>query len=111
MFHIQINPTQYVFHEDTETCTPLYTTYYFLIQIKGDVIPIEVKAEENLRSKSLKAYVDKLEPEYAIRTSMKDYREQDWLVNIPLWCVSGLAALSPKNKEREDQCLNIEDSG
>lgn len=71
----------------------------------------EVKAEENLRSKSLKAYVDKFEPKYAIRTSMKDYREQDWLVNIPLWCVSGLASLSPKNKEREDQCLNIEDSG
>lgn len=24
----QINPTQYVFHEDTETCTPVYTNYY-----------------------------------------------------------------------------------
>ena len=90
MFHIQINPTQYVFHEDTETCTPVYTTYYFLIQIKGDVIPIEVKAEENLRSKSLKAYVDKFEPAYAIRVSMGGYWEQDWLINIPLWGVSAL---------------------
>lgn len=63
----------------------------FLIQIKGAVIPIEVKAEENPQSKSLKAYVDKFKPEYAIRTSMKDYREQDWLINMPLWCVSGLS--------------------
>ena len=81
--------------------TTAYVPYYysnvrsrneidFLIQIKGAVIPIEVKAEENLQSKSLKAYVDKFKPEYAIRTSMKDYREQDWLINMPLWCVSGL---------------------
>ena len=90
---------QYV-HQQLVSTTAYVPYYYsnvksrneidFLIQIKGAVIPIEVKAEENLQSKSLKAYVDKFKPEYAIRTSMKDYREQDWLINMPLWCVSGL---------------------
>ena len=91
---------QYV-HQQLVSTTAYVPYYYsnvksrneidFLIQIKGAVIPIEVKAEENLQSKSLKAYVDKFKPEYAIRTSMKDYREQDWLINMPLWCVSGLS--------------------
>jgi hypothetical protein len=49
-----------------------------------------VKAEENLKSKSLRAYHEKFSPEKAIRFSMSNYREQDWLVNIPLWAVSGL---------------------
>lgn len=90
---------QYV-HQQIVSTTQ-YTPYYysnvqsrneidFLIQIKSDVIPIEVKAEENLKSKSLKAYVDKFEPAYAIRVSMNNYCEQDWLVNIPLWSVAGI---------------------
>jgi len=52
------------------------------------VIPIEVKAEENLKAKSLKVYVEQFQPEQAIRFSMADYREQDWLVNVPLYGVS-----------------------
>ena len=50
-------------------------------------MPIEVKAEENLKSKSLKAFCDKNKPEEAIRLSMKGYRIQDWLTNIPLYSV------------------------
>lgn len=49
------------------------------------VIPIEVKAEENLRAKSLKAFCDKYNPKFAVRTSMSDYRKQDWMTNIPLY--------------------------
>ena len=60
----------------------------FMIQKDGNVIPIEVKAEENLRAKSLKVYCEKFKPEMAIRTSMSDYKEQDWLTNMPLWTVS-----------------------
>ena len=71
--------------EETETCTPLYTTYYFLIQIKGDVIPIEVKAEENLRSKSLKAFMSSHSDLKAIRFSMSGYIDQEWLTNVPLY--------------------------
>ena len=44
----------------------------FMLQAPGSVIPVEVKAEENLRAKSL-------------RTSMSDFREQDWMTNIPLY--------------------------
>lgn len=57
----------------------------FVVQQKQSVIPIEVKAEENLKAKSLKVYVEQFQPEHAFRFSMADYREQDWLVNVPLY--------------------------
>jgi uncharacterized protein len=62
----------------------------FLIQRQNEIIPIEVKAEENLKSKSLKVFVEKYQPNTAIRTSMSHFREQDWLTNVPLYGVSGL---------------------
>lgn len=57
----------------------------FLIQKQNEIIPIEVKAEENLKSKSLKVFVDKYGNKNAVRTSMSKYREEDWLKNIPLY--------------------------
>ncbi|MFC0308844.1 ATP-binding protein [Gallibacterium trehalosifermentans] len=60
----------------------------FVLQHKQAVIPIEVKAEENLKAKSLKVYVDKFQPEQAFRFSMSDFREQDWLINVPLYGIS-----------------------
>lgn len=60
----------------------------FVVQRGQDVIPIEVKAEENLRAKSLKSYVEQYQPSLAVRTSMSDYRAEDWLVNVPLYGVS-----------------------
>ena len=57
----------------------------FVVQQKQAVIPIEVKAEENLKAKSLKVYVEQFQPECAFRFSMADYREQDWMVNVPLY--------------------------
>ena len=57
----------------------------FVIQHQNEVIPIEVKAEENLMAKSLKVYVEKFKPKTAIRTSMSGYRVDDWLTNIPLY--------------------------
>ena len=57
----------------------------FLVQGSSSVVPIEVKAEENLQAKSLKAFVEKYNPQYAVRTSMSDYREESWLTNIPLY--------------------------
>lgn len=57
----------------------------FLLQRKNRIIPIEVKAEENLRAKSLRQFVyDNLET-HGIRFSMSSYREQDWMTNIPLY--------------------------
>lgn len=57
----------------------------FVVQKGIHIIPVEVKAEENLQAKSLQAYCKKYEPEIAIRTSMSDYREQDWMTNVPLY--------------------------
>lgn len=57
----------------------------FLIQKQNEIIPIEVKAEENLKSKSLKVFVEKYGNKNAVRTSMSKYREEDWLINIPLY--------------------------
>ena len=57
----------------------------FVIQQEMLCVPIEVKAEENLRARSLRAFCDKHKPEIAIRSSMSNYREQDWMVNVPLY--------------------------
>lgn len=59
----------------------------FLIQHDGTIIPIEVKAAENLQSKSLRVFVDKNSGLHGLRLSMSNYREQDWMTNVPLYCV------------------------
>jgi uncharacterized protein len=59
----------------------------FLIQKQNEIIPIEVKAEENLKSKSLKVYFEKYKSENIIRTSMNTFRIENWLTNIPLYAV------------------------
>lgn len=59
----------------------------FVVQHEAHVIPIEVKAEENLRAKSLRQFVTDNSGLHGVRFSMSDYREQDWLTNVPLWAV------------------------
>lgn len=62
----------------------------FIIQCKNEIIPIEVKAEENLQSKSLKVLAQKYDIKNNVRTSMADYRKEDWLINIPLYIISNI---------------------
>ena len=62
----------------------------FLVQYKGEAIPIEVKAAENLQAKSLKTFCQKYSPKTAIRTSMSEYRKEDWLTNLPLYAINAL---------------------
>lgn len=59
----------------------------FIIDTGEQIVPVEVKAEVNLKAKSLKAYHEKFAPEISVRTSMADYRKEDWLVNLPLYAV------------------------
>lgn len=59
----------------------------FLLQIEGHIVPIEVKAEENLKSKSLRQFVMDNNITTAYRTSMSNYRKEDWMTNIPLWSI------------------------
>ena len=73
---------------------PQLNTYYYTndrgsceIDTGQTIIPVEVKAEENLRAKSLRSYHDKFQPEIAIRTSMSDYRKEEWLLNLPLYAI------------------------
>ena len=62
----------------------------FIFQNGIHVVPLEVKAEENLQAKSLKSYCSKYHPKYAIRSSMSDFRKEDWMVNFPLYTINKL---------------------
>ena len=59
----------------------------FIIDTGEQIVPVEVKAEVNLKAKSLQTYRDKFHPEISVRTSMADYKTEKWLVNLPLYAV------------------------
>lgn len=59
----------------------------FVIDTGEMIIPVEVKAEVNLKAKSLKTYQEKFSPEVSVRTSMTDFKEEEWLVNLPLFAI------------------------
>lgn len=59
----------------------------FIIDTGEQIVPVEVKAEVNLKAKSLKTYREKFNPEISVRTSMADYKKEDLLVNLPLYAV------------------------
>lgn len=66
----------------------------FVVDTGEQIIPIEVKAETNLRAKSLKTYRERFEPELSVRTSMADYKKEDWLLNLPLYAIENITAES-----------------
>ncbi len=59
----------------------------FLIQHQGKCIPVEVKAEENLKAKSLKVFIEKFHPEISIRASLADFRKGERMINVPLYAI------------------------
>lgn len=59
----------------------------FVLDTGEQIVPVEVKAETNLKAKSLKTYREKYSPALAVRTSMADYKKEDWLLNLPLYAV------------------------
>lgn len=59
----------------------------FVVDTGEQIIPVEVKAEVNLRAKSLKTYRERYAPEISVRTSMADYKAEEWLVNLPLYAI------------------------
>jgi len=90
---------QYVLQQ-LETFKNLNTYYWtndrnsaeidFLVDNGNSVIPVEVKAEVNLQAKSLKTFHSKFSPEISVRTSMADYKKEDWLINLPLYAIGGI---------------------
>lgn len=66
----------------------------FIVDTGEQIIPVEVKAEVNLRAKSLKTYQEKFSPEVSVRTSMSDYKKEDWLINLPLYAIAQITKIS-----------------
>lgn len=61
----------------------------FMVQSDDKVLPVEVKAEENTKAKSLRTFVTSDFSQYhltGVRLSMNDYEQQSWMVNVPLYC-------------------------
>lgn len=66
----------------------------FVVDTGEQIVPIEVKAETNLRAKSLKTYRERFEPELSVRTSMADYKKENWLLNLPLYAIENITVES-----------------
>ena len=96
---------QYVLCQLKE-CTDLSVYYWtsdsgiaeidFITQIGGNNVPIEVKASENLQAKSLKTFVEKYKTKINIRTSMSNYKKEEWLINIPLYSIGNIESISSR---------------
>ena len=84
---LKTNVTQSAFYWSADRGT---AEVNYIIQLDGNNIPIEVKASENLQAKSLKTFVEKYKTKINIRTSMTNYRKEDWLINIPLYLIGNL---------------------
>ncbi|MDR3340208.1 MAG: hypothetical protein LBT25_09000 [Candidatus Symbiothrix sp.] len=59
----------------------------FIQNEEDEIIPIEVKSGENLRAKSFKLFCEKYKPNKAIRTSLSNYKEEEWMTNVPLYAI------------------------
>ena len=67
----------------------------FLLQDEEDeIVPLEVKAETNVKAKSLRQFVADNRPKKAYRISMNDYQQEDWVTNVPLYAINGLRILA-----------------
>lgn len=58
-----------------------------VVEVTGTPVPIEVQATENLQTKSLKVVRDRFRSNRCVRTSLAGFRDEGWLVNIPLWAI------------------------
>jgi predicted AAA+ superfamily ATPase len=63
----------------------------FMLDVGNAVVPLEAKAEVNLQSKSLKTFAEKFHPAISVRTSMADYKREEWLLNLPLYAIGNIA--------------------
>ena len=86
----------YYYTNDRGTCE-----VDFVVDNGLQAVPVEVKAEVNLKAKSLKTYYEKYSPEISVRTSMADYKEESWLVNLPLYAVEEIEACVSRIAEKK----------
>lgn len=74
----------------------------FVVDAGIEIVPIEVKAEINLKAKSLKIYREKFNPGISIRTSMADYKKVDSLIDLPLYAIEELLPVINKAMDNEN---------
>uniref|UniRef100_UPI003564C362 ATP-binding protein n=1 Tax=Mariniphaga sediminis TaxID=1628158 RepID=UPI003564C362 len=84
MQQLRLNSERYIGYWTNDKST---SEVDFVIQEEGKVIPVEVKSGENLRSKSFRLFCEKYKPSKAIRTSLTDYKEEEWMKNVPLYAI------------------------
>lgn len=83
----------YVANALTQQGYPLYywtsgtSEVDFMIEKQSDVFPVEVKARENVKSRSLSVYVKQYQPAYSIRISGKNFGLENGILSIPLYAV------------------------
>lgn len=65
----------------------------FVVDTGEQIVPVEVKAEINLKAKSLKSYRERFSPAMSVRTSMADYKKEDQLINLPLYAIDQISKL------------------
>ncbi len=73
----------------------------FVVDTGEAIVPLEVKAEVNLRAKSLKTYQERFSPEIAARTSMSDYKREGWLVNLPLYAIDQIRIVTAVHRREQ----------
>lgn len=76
----------------------------FVLQVNNEILPVEVKAENNVKSKSLRNFITEDFAECHLtgyRFSMLDFMKQDWMENIPLYAVDAFI-----KKKRNESCRN-----
>lgn len=88
---------QYVLQQ-LKTMENIKTYYYtnergaceidFIVDTGEKVIPVEVKAETNLKAKSLRVFKEKYQPELLLRTSLSNYKIEEWVINLPLYMIN-----------------------
>jgi predicted AAA+ superfamily ATPase len=91
---------QYVFQQlnQNENLSIRYFTFNnskyeidFLVQTENnEIIPVEVKAGKNLTANSFKLFCQKFKPANAIRTSLADYKKEEWITNLPLYAINSI---------------------
>jgi predicted AAA+ superfamily ATPase len=82
MQQLRIESDRYIGYWTNERST---SEVDFIVQEKGDIVPIEAKSGGILRSKSFKLFCEKYAPVRAVRTALTPYKKEDWMTNIPLY--------------------------
>jgi len=91
MQQLRLNSERYIGYWTNERST---SEVDFVIQEEGNIIPIEVKSGESLRAKSFRLFCQKYNPTKAIRSSLSDYKEEEWMTNVPLYAI-GVSNFNP----------------